>query len=111
MAEAAHKSSALRYVLVWVALLALTALTYGLSRIHMGALNLPISLAIAIAKSALVVVFFMHLGQHARANRIVLAVAICFVSLLITFSVLDVATRFEPARPPGMFYSEEPLPP
>jgi cytochrome c oxidase subunit 4 len=110
--SAANPHSSLgRYVAVWAALVALTATTYAVSRVNLGAFNLPIALAIATLKASLVVVFFMHLWQHAPANRLVFLTALVFVALLMTLTVADLATRFPLARPPGPWFSEQPLPP
>jgi cytochrome c oxidase subunit IV len=92
---------AARYWIVWVLLLVGTLLTFGLSRIHIHPpFNLIVALAIACAKSALVVLFFMHLWDHGGANRIVFATSVFFVVLLIGIVVLDNATRFELTNPP-----------
>lgn len=102
-------SSPARYVRVWAALALLTAATLFLSRQHLGPFALPVALAIASAKSALVVLFFMHLAEHRGASPVVLAVAVVFVVVLILFAVVDVQTRFPLAAP----YVEPPasLPP
>ncbi len=112
MAETtAHHSSAGRYVLVWAALFALTWTTWAVSKVNLGHFNLPISLLIAILKGSLVVVFFMHLFQHAPANRLVFATAIAFLLLLGTLTLTDLMTRFPLTVPPGPWFTEQPLPP
>ena len=52
-------------ILVWVALLALTALTLGVSYLHLGVLNAAVALALASVKAALVGLYFMMTGLHA----------------------------------------------
>jgi cytochrome c oxidase subunit IV len=106
-----EKSSAWRYVAVWGALVCLTAATYAASRVSLGALHLPVALAIALTKSLLVVVFFMHLWQHAPANRLVMGIAIVFLVLLMVLTVGDVATRTDLDGLPPPWFSEQPLPP
>jgi cytochrome c oxidase subunit 4 len=50
------------YLAVFGALLALTMVTVGFSYLHLPhSIAIPIGIAIAIAKAALVVMFFMHL--------------------------------------------------
>jgi cytochrome c oxidase subunit 4 len=50
------------YVFVWIALMALMALTVYLSTVPMGhALNTAVALFIAAVKAVLVLMFFMHL--------------------------------------------------
>jgi cytochrome c oxidase subunit 4 len=90
-----------RYVLVWAALLVFTALTVGLGRIHLpGGWSIVVAMAIAVVKSTLVVLFFMHLWDHGGANRLVLATTLVFVALLIGIVLLDTATRLPVANPP-----------
>src|SRR3954470_12676107 len=90
-----------RYVFVWIALLALTGTTFGMSKVDLGHhWNLVVALAIAVAKAALVVLFFMHLWDGKGTNRLVLVVSLFFVLLLIGGVVGDMATRFPLARPP-----------
>jgi len=92
--------AATRYYLVWAALLAGTLLTFLLSRVHLPSpFHLLVAIAIASAKSVLVVLFFMHLWDHGGANRLVFVTSIFFVVLLIGLVVLDNATRFELANP------------
>jgi cytochrome c oxidase subunit IV len=98
--EREHSTSAFRYVVVWVALLALTALTYGASRLELGTFSIALALAIATVKAVLVLLFFMHLWEQQGANRLVFAVSILYVALLLGLSVLDFGTRFKLALPP-----------
>ena len=43
----------------------------------LGAVNLPLALAIATIKATLVVLFFMHLTEAHGANRLVFVVSSC----------------------------------
>src|SRR5512138_3263100 len=99
----AHGHSHLgRYAAVWAALLFFTLLTYGLSRLHIpGGWGVVVALAIAATKGALVALFFMHLWDQTGANRLVFVTSLVFVSLLIGLTLLDNATRFPLANPPG----------
>jgi len=91
--------SAMPYVFVWVALLVLTGVTFGLAHVNLGKWNLLIAMFIATVKSSLVVLIFMHLKQHAGANRLVFSTALFFVALLVGLSVIDVFTRPTMSRP------------
>ncbi len=100
--HASHESHAPRYLAVWIALVVLTGATWGISRLHVpGAGGILIALGIAIAKGSLVVLFFMHLYDQPGANRVVFVTSLVFVALLIGLTVLDNATRFPLANPPG----------
>jgi cytochrome c oxidase subunit 4 len=93
--------SALPYILVWIALVVLTATTYLTGTRHLGRWALPLALIIAVTKSLLVILFFMHLWEQKGANRLVIATSFIFVALLISLTVGDVATRFTLATPAG----------
>jgi len=100
--QGVHPSHVARYALVWVALLVLTFATWGLSRYHIpGVWGVAVALGIAVTKSALVALFFMHLWDQAGANRLVFATSLVFVALLIVIVLSDNATRFPLANPPG----------
>jgi cytochrome c oxidase subunit 4 len=91
-----------RYAIVWIALLFFTGLTYGLSRFHLpGGWAVVVALGIASAKGALVALFFMHLWEQTGANRLVFVTSLVFVALLVGLVLLDNATRFPLANPPG----------
>jgi cytochrome c oxidase subunit 4 len=91
-----------RYAAVWAALMFFTFLTYGLSRLHIpGGWGVVVALGIASAKGALVALFFMHLWDQAGANRLVFVTSLVFVALLVGLTLLDNATRFPLANPPG----------
>jgi cytochrome c oxidase subunit 4 len=80
----------------WLALLALTALSFGVSYVHLGTLNIPVALAIASIKAILVVLIFMELAVEKFSVQVTLAVSFVFVALLIGLMVADVATRAAP---------------
>lgn len=101
MAEEGEHHSALPYFIVWVALIVLTATTFYTGRMHVGTWALPLALAIAVTKSLLVILFFMHLWEQKGANRIVIGTSFVFVALIISLTVADVATRFPLATPAG----------
>jgi cytochrome c oxidase subunit 4 len=101
LAENGDRHSALPYLLVWAALVLLTATTFVTGRMHLATWALPLALTIAITKSLLVILFFMHLWEQKGANRIVIATSFVFVALLISLTVADVATRFPLATPAG----------
>ena len=98
--ERMEHAGAARYWIVWIALLVGTVATFLLSRVHLPSpFHLLVALAIACTKSALVVLFFMHLWDHGGANRLVFATSVVFVALLIGLVVLDNASRFALTNP------------
>jgi cytochrome c oxidase subunit IV len=102
-----HGHSAIPYLVVWIALLFFTVLTYLTGKQHLGTWALPIALAIACTKSALVAVIFMHLKDSSGSTRLVFGTSLVFVALLLFFTVADVATRFRPSTPAGAPFGTE----
>jgi len=102
-----HSHSAVPYYLVWIALLVFTIITYLTGKQHLGSWALPLALAIACTKSALVALIFMHLKDSPGMPRLVFATSLVFVGLLLFFTVGDVATRFRPATPAGAPFGTE----
>ncbi len=81
------------HLFVWLALVALTALSYGLSLVHLGSLDVGLSLLIATIKASLVLLFFMHLAGERLSIVLVPIVATALVVLLLGLVALDVGTR------------------
>jgi cytochrome c oxidase subunit IV len=99
---APHHSHVGRYVAVWIVLLVLTVSTWAIAKVHLpGPLHVLVALAIAIAKGALVALFFMHLYDQQGANRLVFVTSLVFVALLVGLTLSDYATRYPLSKPPG----------
>jgi|ADurb_Ile_03_Slu_FD_contig_21_2088200_length_484_multi_2_in_0_out_0_2 cytochrome c oxidase subunit 4 len=81
------------YILVWLALLVLTVVTWLVSYVHLGMLNVTVAMLIASMKALLVALFFMHLRYE---NRLLWAFAIIplgFLTLIIGGTLADVLLR------------------
>ncbi len=81
------------YIIVWIALLILTAVTWGVSYVNLGMGNVAVALLIASGKAALVALFFMHLRYE---NRLVWAFALVplfFLALIICGTLADTMLR------------------
>jgi cytochrome c oxidase subunit 4 len=85
----AHVASFKSLVIVFSALLVLTAVTYLISLHNFGEFNLVIALAVAVVKSSLVVLYFMHLRYDKPFNSIVFVGCLIFVGLFIGLALLD----------------------
>lgn len=97
-----HAISTLHYVATFVALVVLTLLTWWLSTLPLGAMEVPVALAIASLKMLLVVLFFMHLVEQPATNAFVLVFGVTMLVLLVALSGVDVATREDLPRPPAV---------
>lgn len=74
------------YILVWISLLALTALTVAVAGINFGGLTVTTALCVASIKSYLVLKIFMHLDSEQKAFKIFVMVALFFI--IISFALL-----------------------
>lgn len=81
------------YILVWAALVVLTATTVTVSRINLGFLNVVTALLIATAKAGLVLAFFMHLKYEARIFKLMLLVALATLAIIISMTFSDYSFR------------------
>ena len=73
------------YVMVFLALVVGTILTYFAAINDFGALNTPIALGIAFAKASLVIIFFMGVRYNTPLTKVVVVSG--FVWLLIMFGL------------------------
>jgi cytochrome c oxidase subunit IV len=89
------------YVVTFVALLVLTTLTFGLSFLPHAAWTVPVTVAIAVTKSTLIALFFMHLIEEPVSSWASMLVAVLLVATLLTLVLLDVASRWIELHPAG----------
>ena len=90
---AQHLVPSKTFVLVWIALLALTALTVTAAHLHLGALSMVVNLLIASTKAGLVLWFFMHLKYESRFFRLLFLVPIATVTIIIVLTFFDIWYR------------------
>lgn len=74
------------YILVWMALMALTGVTVAVAGINFGGLTIATALVIASIKTYLVLTIFMHLRSESKTFRVFVGVALLF--LIISFILL-----------------------
>ena len=88
-----HIAGAKVFVPVWLALLALTALTVAASGLQLGKWSVTASLLIASVKAGLVLWFFMHLKYERWLLRLMIIVPVATITFIIYFTFLDVWYR------------------
>ena len=71
--------------------------SFALSFVPLGAAGLPVAIAIAALKAALVVFFFMDLAHEALSIKLTLLAAGALGVLLGSFMIADIVTRDRPA--------------
>lgn len=82
-----------RLTIVWLALLALLALTVAGSFTVTGAASAVVSFGVAVAKAALIFWFFMQLRTEKGLIRVFALAAIAWLAILLVFATIDYATR------------------
>ena len=82
-----------KLTLVWLTLMCLTALTVWVSRLDIGVSHVWGALAIAAAKSGLVIAFFMHMRYEGWLLRGLLFLALVTLAIFIGFTFFDVLYR------------------
>jgi cytochrome c oxidase subunit 4 len=91
--ETAPPISTAIYVLTWVALLALTALTVTAAVVSWGGKSIFVALAVAATKSVLVLTYFMHLRHEARIFRLLFPITVLALTVFIVLTFTDVLFR------------------
>lgn len=88
-----HTHSVWLYWGVFFALVFLTLLTVFLAKFDFGKFSVLVTLAIAGAKSLLVLSVFMHLAFDNKFFGVIVASSLVFLALFILFPIADLATR------------------
>ena len=82
------------YLLVWAALLALTALTVVAAGLDLACGAVAVALGIATVKSALVALYFMHLRWEKRlVIRLMLPITLAALAIFIGLTYTDILHR------------------
>jgi cytochrome c oxidase subunit IV len=93
------------YAVIYAVLLSLTLTTYLVAFVRLGHLHVPVALAIAVTKAALVTLFFMHLWGSTRLTWLVVFAGVLFLGILLTLTLSDYWSRdWLPSRdiPPSL---------
>jgi len=81
------------YTWVWLALLGLLFLTWGLSRLDLKPFNLVIALTIAIVKMLLIILFFMHARHSERLVWVMAGAGFVWLIIFLDLTLSDYLTR------------------
>ncbi len=88
-----HDSGNRTYVVVWGALVVLTAVTVAVSYVNLGMMNVVVALLIASAKASLVALFFMHLRYEDRLVWGFALTPMIFLVLIVVGTLSDTLFR------------------
>ena len=75
-----------KYILVWLGLLTLTAITVAVAGVNLGSITIAMALLIASVKSYMVLTVFMHLNSESKAFKVFVFIALFFI--IISFVLL-----------------------
>ena len=81
------------YIMVFLALIVGTIVTWQVALIDLGRFNVVVALVIAVSKASLVVLFFMHVKYSPRLTKLVVICGIFWLLLLLTITEADLLTR------------------
>lgn len=77
------------YMVTWLALLGLTAITVTVAGMHVDKLSVLAAVVIALIKASVVVMFFMHLKYEKPLFRIMLLVTLATYCIFIGLTFVD----------------------
>jgi cytochrome c oxidase subunit 4 len=81
------------YAAVFLALIALTATTVGVSRIELGEYNFVVAMTIAVIKGSLVVWFFMDVRRGSALTKLFVGAGLFWLAILLVFVLSDYLSR------------------
>ncbi|HCA43732.1 MAG TPA: hypothetical protein DEP28_10830 [Bacteroidetes bacterium] len=91
--HAEHDTGFGTYILVWLGLVGLTAITVTLSGISLGSLTIITALLIATIKTLLVANYFMHVKFDTTIFKVFIGVCIIIFLTMIVLTFFDLTFR------------------
>jgi len=89
-----HPSGVRGFIFIYLALLALLALTFGVSFFNLsGSWGLILNLSISFLKAILIGLFFMHLNRSPGLTRVFAAAGFCWLAVLLSLALTDYVSR------------------
>lgn len=92
-----HVTSIGVYLVIYIALMVLLAITVTLDFYLVGTIGLLVAMGIAIVKGLLVVLYFMHLRDSSRLTWVFASAAFLWLAIMAGLTLSDYLTR--PAYP------------
>src|SRR5512147_1742426 len=81
------------YVGVFIALVIFTISTYSIAKIDLGPFNALVAIIIAMIKTMLVILFFMHVKYSPKMTKVTVFAGFCFLLILLALSMTDYISR------------------
>ena len=96
-----HVSSPKNYVLIFLALMVLTAATVGVALVDLGWANDVVALTVAVCKALLVILFFIHVRYSTRMTVLTALAGFFWLAILILVIMIDYWSRGATIPVPG----------
>jgi cytochrome c oxidase subunit 4 len=81
------------YVGVFLALVVFTISTYSIAKLDLGPFNAMVAIVIAMIKSMLVILFFMHVKYSPKMTKVTIVSGLFFLLILLALSMTDYISR------------------
>jgi cytochrome c oxidase subunit 4 len=81
------------YVGVWVVLLALLLLNWGLAQFDLGPFNLVATLSIAFVQMLLMLLYLMHVRYNTALTRVFVVAGFVWLLIMVDLTLSDYLTR------------------
>ena len=94
------------YFLIFFALMIGTSLTIAAAFVNMGFLNTPVALIIALIKTSLVILFFMHVKYSPKLIGLFAVAGFIWLSIMLSLTMQDYYTRGWGQEAPVQFLKE-----
>ncbi len=88
-----HGPTVKTFLLIWVALLFCTWLTWFVATINLGAWSPVVALVIATFKALLVILFFMEMKYQSKMTMTVAIAAFFFLGIMLVLTMADYISR------------------
>src|SRR5687768_11967952 len=81
------------YIIIFLALMAFTAITVAVAFVDLGPLNPVVALVIATIKALLVILWFMHVRYSTRLTWVVVLAGFFWLGILLALTMSDYISR------------------
>lgn len=101
--EEPHVAPAWIMYATFAALIFLTIATVFARSFDLGNFNIYIALGLAVIKSVLVALFFMHLWWDSKFNQVIVVISLVFLGVFIGAAITDTDQYRPTIQPPGAY--------
>ncbi|MDQ4074998.1 MAG: cytochrome C oxidase subunit IV family protein [Chloroflexota bacterium] len=91
--HAEHIISEKTYFLVFLALLGLLVISIAVTYVELGVLTYPVAIGIAVIKTILIILYFMHVIHSTALTKLFVSVGFFWLLILLLITMTDFLTR------------------